>query len=232
MGHPDWRILAVLILVVGIVAAWLLTPLGDWLSLGFIRECRVALAGMIEPRPLLCLCLFFAGCVVATSLCFPVAPIIGVSAGALFGFWPGLGIVLAASTIGSTIACLLSRSLLRNWARRQLAPRMARIERGFEAHGAAYLLALRFNPFIPYWLVNLGVGLTAMRMRAYVPLTALGLLPATFIYVQAGTRLAQIENGANIFTPGLLAILLLLCLVPLLVEAVRARFSASGSARA
>lgn len=231
MGHPDWKIAAVPILVVGIVAAWLLTPLGDWLTLGFIQECRAGLVGMIEPRPLLCLCLFFAGCVVATSLCFPVAPIIGVSAGALFGFWPGLGVVLAASTIGSTIACLLSRSLLRDWVRRQLAPRMARIERGFEAHGPAYLLALRFNPFIPYWLVNLALGLTAMPMRAYVPLTAIGLFPATFIYVQAGTRLAEIENGADIFTPGLIAILLLLCLVPLVVEAVRARLSASAPGR-
>ncbi len=227
MGHPDWKIVAVPILVVGVVATWLLTPLGDWLTLGFIQECRAGLAGMIAPRPLLCLCLFFAGCVVATGLCFPVAPIIGVSAGALFGFWPGLAVVLAASTIGSTIACLLSRSLLRGWVWKQLAPRMARIERGFAAHGAAYLLALRFNPFIPYWLVNLALGLTAMRMRAYAPLTAIGLFPATFLYVQAGTRLAQTGNGVDIFTPGLVAILLLLCLVPLLVEAVRTRLGSS-----
>lgn len=231
MGHPEWKIAAIPILVAGIVAAWLLTPLGDWLTLGFIRECRVGLAGVIEPRPLLCLALFFAGCAVATSLCFPVAPIIGVSAGALFGFWAALGVVLAASTIGSTIACQLSRTLLRGWVRRQLGRRMERIERGFEAHGAAYLLSLRFNPFIPYWLVNLGVGLTAMRMRAYVPLTAFGLLPATFIYVQAGTQLVRIDEGSDIFTPGLIAVLLLLCAVPLFAEAVRARLSFSGSAR-
>lgn len=219
MVRRDLGAILFLVLILCVLAAVLFSPLGDWLTLEKLKESRVWLARLVDSRPLLSAGLFFLFCLVATAACFPAAPILGVTGGALFGFWPGLGLVLLASAIGSTIAFLDSRYLLRELVRRRFRRRIDRIDRGIERHGALYLLTLRFNPVIPYWLVNLTMGLTAMRLRDYAPLTLLGLLPATLVYVTAGTQLATIDSAADILSPGLLVVLMLLSLFPLIAAA-------------
>ena len=213
--------------VIVVSAAWWLTPLGDQMTLAALWRLRDGVVGAVHAWPLLSIGVFFVACMGLTSLCFPAAPLIGLAAGSLFGFWTGLALVLSATTLGSTVACLLSRTLLRDWAAARLGNRMVAVERGFAAHGPAYLLALRFNPVIPYWLVNLLMGLTCMRLSLYVPLTAVGLVPATLIYVEAGTQLAAIDSVGDILSPTLLAMLLVLCLCPLVVEALRVRMRAA-----
>jgi uncharacterized membrane protein YdjX (TVP38/TMEM64 family) len=152
-----------------------------------------------------------------TAVCFPAAPILGLSAGALFGLWPGLAIMLGSWVLGSTAAFFAARFFLRDWVKRTFGKRIDAIDRGFEAHGALYLLTLRLNPVIPYWLVNLAMGLTAMRPAAYVALTIPGLLPAAAIYATAGTQLATIEQPSDIVSLNLILTLLLLSLFPLIV---------------
>ena len=196
---------------------------GDWLTLARLAESRDQLLALVEARPRTSLAVFFLGVVAATSICFPAAPIVGVAAGALFGFWPGFLVVLAGSSIGSTVAFFASRGLLREWVKDRFAARLAAIDRGFERHGPFYLLALRFNPLIPYWLVNLAMGVTAMRARTYYPLTVVGLSPATFIYVTAGTQLARIERASDILSMELFAALLVLSLFPLIVDRLTSR---------
>ena len=200
-----------------IVAAWF-SPLGDWLTLARVAELRDMLAGLVAARPVLATGLFFLLCVLASALCFPAAPIVGVAAGALFGFWPGLATISFAFSIGSTIACLGSRYWLRDWVKARLGRRLEAVDRGFERHGPFYLLALRINPVIPYWLVNLAMGVTRMRLRTYVPLTVLGLLPALVIYANAGSHLATARSSGDIVSPALLLSLLLLSLLPLIAD--------------
>ena len=204
--------------IAAMIAAAYFSPLGDWLTLARIAEGRDLLGGFIAERPLLATGLFFLLCVMASALCFPAAPIVGVAAGALFGFWTGLALVSLAFSIGSTIACLGSRYWLRNWVKARLGRRLEAVDRGFDRHGPFYLLALRINPLIPYWLVNLAMGVTRMRLRTYVPLTALGLLPALIIYANAGSHLAAARNSGDIVSPGVLVSLLLLSLLPLIAD--------------
>lgn len=201
--------------IVGVLAAWLFSPLRDWLTIDQLKQSRMALAQLIEARPLMTATAFFLFCLVATAACFPAAPILGVSGGALFGLWPGLPIVLIASTIGSTIAFFDARYLLRDWVKRRFARRIEAIDRGIEAHGGLYLLTLRLNPVVPYWLVNLAMGVTSIPLRTYAALSVAGLLPATFIYVNAGTQLATLDSAADILSPQLLVTLALLSLFPL-----------------
>lgn len=195
---------------------------GEWFSLARLKESRDALAAWAEARPLPAIGGFFLITLAATACCFPAAPIIGLAAGTLFGFRIGFPLVLTASACGSTVAFLASRTALRDWVEARFGPRLAPIDRGFERHGAVYLLALRFNPLIPYWLVNLAMGITRMKLRAYVPLTLIGLSPATFIYVDAGTRLATLTGISDILSPGLIAALILLSLFPLIAARLRA----------
>jgi uncharacterized membrane protein YdjX (TVP38/TMEM64 family) len=214
------NIVRIVFLFVVVAAVALALFYGEWFSLARLKASRDALAAWAEARPLLAVGGFFLVTLVATACCFPAAPIIGLSAGALFGFGTGFPLVLTASACGSTIAFLAARTALRDWVEARFGARMAPIDRGFERHGAFYLLALRFNPLIPYWLVNLAMGITRMRLGAYVPLTVIGLSPATFIYVDAGTRLATLTGISDILSPGLIAALILLSLFPLIVDRV------------
>ena len=203
--------------ILAILAAFLFTPLGDWLTIAKLKESRESLMQLVDARPVLSAATFFLFCLVATGLCFPAAPVLGVSAGALFGLWPGLAIWLTAWVLGSTIAFFAARFFLRDWVKRTFGKRVDAIDRGFHAHGALYLLTLRLNPVVPYWLVNLAIGLTAMRPWTYVALTIPGLLPAAAIYVNAGTQLAAIDKPSDILSLNLIVTLLLLSFFPLIV---------------
>ena len=213
-------------LVAGVIGAFLFSPLGEWLTIDRLQQSRDWLARLVAARPLLCTAGFFLLCVVASAVCFPAAPVLGVSGGALFGFWPGLAIVLVAMSIGSTIAFFEARYSLRHWVTRRFARRIAAIDRGMEANGGLYLLTLRLNPVVPYWLVNLGMGLTAIRASTYVPLTLAGLAPATLVYVTAGTQLAAHGTVGEILSVSLLATLLMLSLFPLFAKLVVLAFTA------
>ena len=208
--------------ILGVLAAFLFTPLGDWLTIAKLKESRDWLMALVEARPILSAATFFLFCLVATAACFPAAPVLGVSAGALFGLWPGLAIMLASWVLGSTIAFFNARFFLRAWVKSKFGRRIEAIDRGFDAHGALYLLTLRLNPVVPYWLVNLAMGLTAMRPWTYVALTIPGLLPAASIYVNAGTQLATIEKPSDILSVNLIITLLLLSFFPLIVAGASA----------
>ena len=203
--------------ILAVLAAFLFTPLGDWLTIARLKESRDTLMQLVEARPFLSAAAFFLFCLVATGLCFPAAPVLGVSAGALFGLWPGLAIMLGSWVIGSTIAFFAARFFLRGWVTSTFGKRIEAIDRGFQAHGALYLLTLRLNPVVPYWLVNLAMGLTTMRPATYVALTIPGLLPAASIYVNAGTQLATIDKPSDILSLNLIVTLLLLSFFPLIV---------------
>jgi uncharacterized membrane protein YdjX (TVP38/TMEM64 family) len=205
--------------VVAMIAAYWLTPLRDWLSIEQLKQSRQSLEQVVAERPYQSAAAFFLFCAIATAVSFPVAPLIGLAAGVLFGFWAGLALALTAQSIGSTIAFLAARYLARDWVERTLGARLEPIDRGMERHGALYLLTLRFNPVIPYWLVNLATGLTRMRLAPYAALTPIGLLPAMSIYVNAGTQLSTIESAGDILSPGLIVALLLLSLFPLIIRA-------------
>jgi uncharacterized membrane protein YdjX (TVP38/TMEM64 family) len=210
--------------IVAVLAAFLFTPLGDWLTIQKLKSSRETLMQLIAARPFLSAAGFFLFCVVLTAACFPAAPILGLAAGALFGLWPGLAIMLGSWVLGSTIAFFAARFFLRDWVKRSFGKRVHAIDRGFDKHGALYLLTLRLNPVVPYWLVNLAMGLTTMPTWKYVALTIPGLLPATSIYVIAGTQLATIEKPSDIVSLNLIATLLLLSAFPLIVAGAGALF--------
>ena len=206
--------------LIGATFAAAFSPLGAWLSVEGIRTVAGDVGAVVQANPLPWVAGFAALCVLGTAVCFPVGPVIGVTAGALFGFWPGTAIVVLAGTVGSTLAFLAARFLFRDWVTRKLGDRTLKLESGSRHKGAIYLLSLRLNPFIPYWLVNLGMGLTDIRTRTFVPLTLIGLIPANLMYAYAGTRLATLSSIADILTPGIILAFLVLSVVPLLVRQV------------
>jgi pyruvate/2-oxoglutarate dehydrogenase complex dihydrolipoamide dehydrogenase (E3) component/uncharacterized membrane protein YdjX (TVP38/TMEM64 family) len=215
MRRPGYgRILLLLVLVL-LVAAALLSPLRHWLTLAGLKGRQAELAGFVAAHWALAVAVFFIAYVAATAVSFPGAVILTVAAGAVFGLWPGLVIVSFASSIGASLAFLGARYLLRDWVQRRFGRRLEAVDRGVEKDGIFYLLTLRLNPVVPFWLVNLGMGLTRIPLPRFYAVSQVGMLPATFVYVNAGTQLSRIERLKDVVSPGLLLSFVLLSLFPL-----------------
>src|SRR5699024_10613045 len=110
---------------------------------------------------------FFAAYVLIAALSLPLAVWMTLAAGALFGFWGGLVLVSFASTIGATLAFLAARYLLRDWVRARLGEHARSIDAGLARDGAFYLFTLRLIPVVPFFAVNLLMGLTPVRAATF-----------------------------------------------------------------
>ncbi|GMU42586.1 MAG: FAD-dependent oxidoreductase [Xanthomonadales bacterium] len=197
------------------------------LTLEALRAQRGALAATIAAHPLASAGAYFAAYVAVTALSLPAATLLTLAGGALFGFGPGLLLVSFASTLGATLAMLLARTLLREAVQLRFGARLQAIDAGLAREGAFYLFALRLVPLFPFFLVNLAIGLTRMPARTYFWVSQLGMLPATAVYVYAGTELGRVDTLRGLVSPGLLGAFALLGLLPLatrrLLDALRAR---------
>ena len=139
----------------------------------------------------------------------------GLAAGAIFGPWWGTLLALGAVVAGDSIAFLIARYLIRDWVEHRFAKQAARANAGINREGPFYLFALRLMAVVPYFVVNLTMGLTRLPLRLFTPVSLAGLLPVTFLYVQAGTQLARIDGVSDIYSPRLLVTLGLLGVLPL-----------------
>jgi uncharacterized membrane protein YdjX (TVP38/TMEM64 family) len=183
-----------------------------------VRENIGAWQRQAQEGPLQAASVFFLVYTAVTALSLPVATVLGLVAGALFGRTLGTLLVSGASTIGATIAFLISRYLLHDWVQDRYANRLLATNEGIERDGAFYLFLLRLTPVVPFFLINLGMGLTPMRARTFALTSWLGMLPGTFLYVNAGTTLATIESPRDVFSPAVVVSLAALGLVPLVLR--------------
>ena len=219
MGGTTGRIL-LLLLIVAAVGSFFLFDLGQWLTLETLKARQAELEASVDERFFLAVAAFFLLYVAVTALSLPGAAIMTLAAGAIFGLWEGTLIVSFASTIGASLAFLSSRYLLRGWVKSRFGGRIDAIDRGIARDGAFYLLTLRLIPAFPFFLVNLAMGVTAMRLVTFALVSQIGMLPGTILYVNAGTQLARIESTGDILSPGLIGSLVLLGLFPLLAKAL------------
>jgi uncharacterized membrane protein YdjX (TVP38/TMEM64 family) len=157
---------------------------------------------------------FSAVYIALTALWLPVTGALSILCGALFGRWLGLGLVSASATTGAALAFLGCRYLFHDWVRRRFGHRLHALDRGVRSDGAFYLFLLRVTP-VPFFLVNLGMALTPIRLGTFVFVSWLGMLLPNFLYVNAGCELAHIERPADVLSAPVVASLALLGLTPL-----------------
>ena len=219
--------LLLLLSLVAVVAAFFVLDLGRFFSLDYIKGAQADFAALYAQRPVQVIAVFFAAYVAVTALSLPGAAIMTLLAGAVFGLVVGTVIVSFASSLGATLAMLFARYVLRDSVKARFGARLADIDKGVQREGAFYLFTLRLVPVFPFFVINLVMGLTAMKAATFYAVSQLGMLAGTLVYVYAGTQLAQISSLAGIVSPGLVAALVLLGVLPLLakklVDAVKAR---------
>jgi pyruvate/2-oxoglutarate dehydrogenase complex dihydrolipoamide dehydrogenase (E3) component/uncharacterized membrane protein YdjX (TVP38/TMEM64 family) len=192
-----------------------------------IKAQQAALQAWHDSHPVRAALAFFAAYVAVTGLSLPGATLLTLAAGAVFGLLWGTLIVSFAASLGATVAFLVSRFVLRDWVRRKLGERLKHFDAGMAREGGFYLFTLRLIPAVPYFAINLAMGLTAIRAWTFYWVSQIGMLAGTVVYVNAGTQLASIESTGGILKPGLIGAFLLLGFFPLvakkLIDAIKAR---------
>lgn len=211
------KILIVLALV-ALVAAFVVFDLGQYLTLDYLKSQRGELQALIQGQPWLYGLLFFVIYVIVTGASLPGAAILTLAGGALFGTLKGVIIVSFASTIGASIAFLMARFLLRDWVQSKFGNYLSRINKELEKDGAFYLFTLRLVPAFPFFVINLVMGLTPIKLVTFYLVSQLGMLAGTIVYVNAGTQIGQLDSLSGILTPQFLGSFIALGLLPLVAK--------------
>ncbi|XVJ70009.1 MAG: FAD-dependent oxidoreductase [Rhizobacter sp.] len=212
--------LILILAVLGLVAAFFIFDGGQYLSLAYLKSRQTELAGLYESHPWKVAGLFFGVYVLVTALSLPGAVIMTLAAGAIFGLATGTLLVSFASSLGATLAFLASRYVLRDSVQARFGARLADINKGVEKEGAFYLFTLRLVPLVPFFVINLLMGLTRMKARVFYMASQLGMLAGTVVYVNAGTQLARIDSLRGILSPALLGSFVLLGVFPLIAKKI------------
>jgi pyruvate/2-oxoglutarate dehydrogenase complex dihydrolipoamide dehydrogenase (E3) component/uncharacterized membrane protein YdjX (TVP38/TMEM64 family) len=210
--------LVVLFLVAALAIAFFALDLGRFLNLTYLRESQTNFAQLYAQSPWLVRGTYFVVYLAVATLSLPGAALLTLAGGGIFGLGWGLLLVSFASTVGATLAFWMARFVLRDTVQARFGNRLAEIDRGVQRDGALYLFSLRLIPLVPFFVVNLAMGLTSMRAWTFYWVSQLGMLAGTAVYVNAGTQLANIQSLKDVVSPGLLGSFVLLGLFPLMAR--------------
>jgi len=206
------------IVIIAAIAAFKIFNLGDYLSLSYLKESQQNFQAMYRENSVQVIAVYMLIYIIATSLSLPGAAILTLAGGALFGLATGTIIVSFASTLGATLACLVSRFILRDWIQKKFGDKLKTVNEGIEKEGLLYLFTLRLIPVFPFWLINLVMGLTKMPLKSFFWVSQVGMLPGTIVYVNAGKEIAKIDSLSGILSPGLIISFVLLGIFPLITK--------------
>jgi pyruvate/2-oxoglutarate dehydrogenase complex dihydrolipoamide dehydrogenase (E3) component/uncharacterized membrane protein YdjX (TVP38/TMEM64 family) len=219
LGRPlVFALLAVAALALGLALRDLVPDLAALKALAEAAATRRA------EHPLLAAFAAFSVYVAVTALSLPLASLMTLAIGALFGLFWGTVIVSFASTLGATLAFLTARFLLRDAVTARLGTRAKALAEGFARDGAFYLFSLRLIPAVPFFAINLGMGLTTIPLRSFYLVSQIGMLAGTLVYVNAGTQLARLDSLSGILSPELVLSFTLLGLFPWIARMFLNRF--------
>jgi pyruvate/2-oxoglutarate dehydrogenase complex dihydrolipoamide dehydrogenase (E3) component/uncharacterized membrane protein YdjX (TVP38/TMEM64 family) len=205
--------LALLLLICAVITGYFLLGGQQYLNVEFFRDFH-------QHYPWRSALVFFGVYVLATALSLPAAALLTLIGGMLFGLVTGTVLVSFASSIGATLACLLSRYLLADWVRKKLGGYRHKIDKGLAQGGGSYLFSLRLIPIFPFWAINLAFGLTRLSLTKFYLVSQVGMLPATLVYVNAGAQLGAVDSFTveGVLTPAVIASFVLLAIFPYVIK--------------
>jgi pyruvate/2-oxoglutarate dehydrogenase complex dihydrolipoamide dehydrogenase (E3) component/uncharacterized membrane protein YdjX (TVP38/TMEM64 family) len=217
LKNKKWVVIALFALV---IAAFFYFDLHKMLSFDWIKAQQSQLTQRYHANPFGFAAVYFALYVAVTATALPGAALLTLVGGAIFGVTAGIVLVSFASSIGATLAFLGSRHLLGDWVQSKFGSRIDAINRGVEKDGAFYLFSLRLIPVVPFFVVNLLMGLTKMKTLTFYWVSQVGMFAGTLVYVIAGTELAKINSLSGILSPSLIATFVALGVFPLAARKV------------
>lgn len=205
---------------VAALTAYFTLDLGRFLTLSYVQSQLSAIGGYADENFFSAAGIYFLVYVAITALSIPGAAVATLVGGAIFGLGWGTLLVSFASTIGATLAFMTSRLLLRDWVQSRFGNSLKAINAGVEKDGAFYLFSLRMVPVFPFFLVNLLMGLTPIKVMPYFFVSQIGMLLGTAVYVNAGAELGQIESLSGLVSLPIVLSFALLGLLPWITKGI------------
>ena len=208
----------IILAIVGVLGFFFYLDFSQYLSLEHIKEQQTNFLEFYKENTLLAMGAFTGVYIVSTALSLPGAVILTLLGGALFGLLVGTILVSFASSIGATLAFLVSRLLLRDWVQNKFGSYLKSFNDGVQKDGGFYLFTLRLIPAVPFFVINLVMGLTPMKAITFYGVSQLGMLAGTIVFVNAGTQLAQLDSLSGILSPEIIFSFVLLGIFPFLAR--------------
>ncbi len=202
------KILSILILIG--IALFYFFDIQNYLSFESLKANRDSLDIFYQKNSIGFMFSFVGVYFLMVSLSLPGATILTLSAGAIFGPVLGMLLVNIGATLGATAAFLSARCIFREWVEGKFSNKLIAINNGISGNAVSYMLFLRLVPLFPFFLINLVLGLTQVRLPIYFFVTMIGIMPGSFIYANAGSNLASINSISDISSPEVLGALVLL----------------------
>lgn len=226
------RRLAPAIVLTLLMGAFFWFDLDRMISFDILKAHRSEMMAFVERHPVLAPLIFVGTYALVVACSLPIATVLTVTGGFLFGPWLGCAIVVSGATVGAVIVFLAARTALGDFLQKRAGPTLRRMEEGFRENALNYMLFLRLVPVFPFWIVNLAPAFLGVPLRIFALGTVIGIIPASFVFVYVGQGLGSIfERGdafslAGILTPDILlafALLACLALVPVAIKRLKRR---------
>ena len=211
------RILLILV-VISAITLFYTYELNQYFSLEFIKHQQENFYNFYNNNKSTTIGIFAIIYIAVTALSLPGAAILTLISGTLFGLSLGILIVCPASTIGATLAFLISRFILRDLVTTKFYSQAKTINKGVQKEGAFYLFALRLIPIFPFFMINIVMGLTSIRTITFFIVSLFGMMPGTIVFIYAGTKLASINQLSDILSLDLLFAFVLLGIFPFVAK--------------
>lgn len=208
-------LLGLLVLIFG---SWFVFDLGQYATLDYFNSIKQTLFEGYAKEPVLYASVYFVLYVAAAAFALPLAAILTLIGGAIFGLLVGFILVSFASTLGATLAFLLARTLLKDWVQNRYRDKLEAINNGIKKDGLFYLFTLRMVPALPFFVINLLCGLTSMRVLSFALVSQIGMAAGTLVYVFAGTQLATVDQVGDLISGNLIAAFVALGVLPLVTK--------------
>ncbi|MGI9332856.1 MAG: FAD-dependent oxidoreductase [Gammaproteobacteria bacterium] len=227
--------IALIAIVVLLIGAFIAFDLGQYLSLDYFKSQQARFDAQYRAHTAYTIGVFLLIYVTVTGLSLPGAAVLTLAAGALFGPWVGTLVASVGSTVGASVAFAIARFVAREPVQRRFGQRLRAVNEGVKRDGAFYLLTLRLVPVFPFFVINMVMALTPIRLVVFALVSWVGMLPATLVFANAGTQIAQVESLSGILSAPIVLSLCLLAVFPLIarkaVDIIKARRAFRGFTR-
>lgn len=220
MHKEHLKKLIIVLVVVVLAGLFFLFDLNQYLTLSHLKASRASFQALFLAHPVAVIGSYALFYILVVALNLPGAAIMTLAGGTLFGFVPGTIVVSFASSIGATLACFVARYLFQDMVQNRFRDRLQKVNQGIEHEGGFYLFTLRLIPVVPFFVINLVMGLTRFPLLRFYWVSQLGMLPGTMVYVNAGKQLGQISSVQDILSPGLIVSFIILGIFPLAVKKI------------
>jgi uncharacterized membrane protein YdjX (TVP38/TMEM64 family) len=230
----SWKKVLILLIFVGGFSAFFLLGGDQYLNFSTLKTNRDRLLAYTLNHYWSILIGAMAVYSASTALSLPVATILSLTIGFLFGLWVGTGIILFSATLGATLAFLAARYVLADVVSRRMGMMAKKLIAEFHRNDFNYLLFLRLVPLFPFWLINLATAFTPIKVQTYVAATALGIIPGAFVFTNLGQSLGRIDSPDQLLSFKTVSALILLgifSLLPVFVKKVRSIKAKKGEVR-